>query len=70
MRQTDLRPHLGWRWKTLWIGRARKEVKGQKGYWEPLPLIYARNGFNKLSRLAMMWTVRHLWPAGVRFVFN
>ena len=33
-------------------------------------LVDARNGFNKLSRLAMLWTVRHRWPAGVRFAFN
>ena len=31
-------------------------------------LIDARNGFNKLSLLPMLWTVRHLWPAGTRFV--
>ena len=30
----------------------------------------ARNGFNELSRLAMMCTVRHRWPVGVRFTFN
>ena len=33
-------------------------------------LVDARNGFNELSRLAMLWTVRHRWPAGVRFAFN
>ena len=33
-------------------------------------LVDARNGFNKLSRLAIMWTVQHLWPAGARFAFN
>ena len=33
-------------------------------------LVDARNGFNKLSRLAMLWTVRHRWPAGARFSFN
>ena len=33
-------------------------------------LVDACNGFNKLSRLAMLWTVRHRWPAGARFVFN
>ena len=27
-------------------------------------LVDARNGFNELSRLAMLWTVRHRWPAG------
>ena len=33
-------------------------------------LIDARNEFNKLIRLAMLWTVRHRWRAGVRFAFN
>ena len=33
-------------------------------------LVDARNVFYELSRLAMMWTVRHRWPAGARFVFN
>ena len=33
-------------------------------------LVDARNGFNELSRLAMLWTVRHRWPAGARFVLN
>ena len=33
-------------------------------------LIDARNGFNELIRLAMLWTVQHCWPAGARFAFN
>ena len=33
-------------------------------------LADARNGFNELSRLVMLWTVRHRWPAGARFAFN
>ena len=33
-------------------------------------LVDARNGFNELSRLAMLWSVRHCWPAGARFAFN
>ena len=33
-------------------------------------LVDARNGFNKVSRLAMLWTVRHHWLAGARFAFN
>ena len=33
-------------------------------------LIDARNGFNELSRLAMLWTVPHRWPVGARFALN
>ena len=33
-------------------------------------LVDACNGFNELSRLEILWTVRHLWPARERFVFN
>ena len=33
-------------------------------------LVDAHNGFNELSRLAMLWTVRHRWPARARFAFN
>ena len=33
-------------------------------------LVDASNGFNKLSCLAMLWTVQHCWPAGARFAFN
>ena len=33
-------------------------------------LVDARNGFNELSRLAILWTVRHRLLAGARFAFN
>ena len=33
-------------------------------------LVDACNGFNYLSCLAILWTVRHRWPAGARFLFN
>ena len=33
-------------------------------------LVDARNGFNELSRLAMLWTVWYRWLAGARFEFN
>ena len=33
-------------------------------------LVDARNGFNEMIRLSIMWTVQHRWPAGARFVFN
>lgn len=37
---------------------------------EAVLLVDARNGFNELSRFAMLWTVRHLWPTGARFAFQ
>ena len=52
------------------------------GHWDPLSfslrknepsgttLVDACNGFNELSRLEMLWTVRHSWTARARFVFN
>ena len=33
-------------------------------------LVDACNKFNELSRLVMLWTVRHRYPAGARFAFN
>ena len=33
-------------------------------------LVDALNGFNKMIRLAMLWTVRHCCLAGARFAFN
>ena len=33
-------------------------------------LTDARNGFGKLSRMAMLWEVQHRWPAGLRFAHN
>ena len=33
-------------------------------------LVDARNGFNKMSCLVMLWTVRHRWSEEARFAFN
>ena len=33
-------------------------------------LVDAFHGFNELSRLAMLLTVRHRWPAEARFAFS
>ena len=33
-------------------------------------LVDARNGFNELSRLAMLWTVRYRWTAGAISAFG
>ena len=33
-------------------------------------LVDARNVFSKLSRLAMLWMVYHIWLAGSSFAFN
>ena len=35
-----------------------------------ITLVDARNVFNEMIRLAMLWNVRHCWPAGVTFAFN
>ena len=34
------------------------------------PLVDANNSFNQINWIGMLWTVRHLWPFGARFVFN
>jgi hypothetical protein len=47
------------------------DLRGESEYGpEGLTLVDARNGFNKLSRYSMLWTVRHRWPKGARFAFN
>ena len=33
-------------------------------------VVDAHNGFNELSRLAMIWNVQHSWSAGAIFAFN
>ena len=33
-------------------------------------IVDSRNGFKELSRLAMLWTVRHRWSSGAIFAFN
>ncbi len=54
-----------------WTAEAEGDLRGE---WEDGPerltLVDARNGFNKLSRYAMLWTARHRWPKGARFSFN
>ena len=35
-----------------------------------LLLVNAANGFNNLSRRAILWTICHRWPKMARFVFN
>ena len=33
-------------------------------------LVDARNAFNEINRVNMLWTIRHEWPAGAKFAFN
>ena len=33
-------------------------------------LVKSRNGFNRMSRMVMLWAVRHCWPSGSRFALN
>ena len=35
-----------------------------------ITLVDARNGFNVMIRLEMLWTVHHHWQAGAMFAFN
>ena len=35
-----------------------------------ITLIDAKNGFNEIFRLSMLWTIRHRWPKGCRYAFN
>ena len=46
------------------------EFLTQDAYPSRSTIVDACNGFNDLSRLAMMWTVRHRWPEGARLAFN
>ena len=46
------------------------EFLTQYAYPSGTTIVDAHNGFNELSRLAMLWTVRHRWPEGERFAFN
>ena len=53
-------------------------IHGMSALWDELSagknygflLIDADNGFNAFSRILMLWTICHLWPAGARFAFN
>ena len=33
-------------------------------------LIDAKNAFNNINRVGMLWAVQNLWLSGARFVFN
>ncbi|KAL7519315.1 hypothetical protein ACHAWF_000225 [Thalassiosira exigua] len=47
---------------------AADESQGREG--KVLFLVDATNGFNMLSRLGMLWTVRHCTPKLSTFAFN
>ena len=46
------------------------EVLTQDAELSGTTLVDARNGFNELSRLAILLTVQHRWPDGARFALN
>ena len=53
-------------------------IHGMSALWRELEaedntgflLIDASNAFNEVSRVNMLWVIRHEWPAGARFAFN
>jgi len=54
-----------------WVAEAEGGSRGELDDGpEGLTLVDARNGFNELSRYAMLWTARHRWPKGAPFAFN
>ena len=62
-----------WAWLFTQPGQEESEAKADDAGEEQAKLLFlvdAVNGFNNLSRLAMLWTIRHHWPKMARFVFN
>ena len=49
--------------KYIWDNKSTKE------YWGFL-LVYAKNVFNDINQIKMLWTVCHLWLSGALFVLN
>jgi len=49
--------------KLLWQEHAHAEEWG-------FLLVDAKNAFNEGSRILTLWTIRHEWPSGSRYVFN
>lgn len=45
-----------------------KENKGLHNF--GFLLVDARNAFNEVNRIALLWNVRHLWVKGSCFLFN
>lgn len=43
-----------------------EETEGEHGFL----LIDARNAFNSINRITMLYVIHHLWPSGARFMFN
>ena len=33
-------------------------------------LVDAKNTFNEINRIGMLWSVRYLWPSGAQFFFS
>jgi hypothetical protein len=49
--------------KLLWQEHSQEEEWG-------FLLVDARNAFNEGNRTLMLWTIRHEWASGARFIFN
>eukprot|EP00957_Ditylum_brightwellii_P210907 15365540-Ditylum_brightwellii.AAC.2 len=47
----------------LWLEHREEENWG-------ILLVDAKNAFNQIDCRVMLWEVRHLWSAGLRFAFN
>jgi hypothetical protein len=49
--------------KFLWQEHSQEEEWG-------FLLVVARNAFNEGNRMLMLWTTRHEWASGARFIFS
>ena len=49
--------------QAIWYGNSTTDDWG-------FLLVDENNVFRNIHRVGMLWTVRHLWPSGDRFVFN
>jgi hypothetical protein len=47
------------------MGNLQGAIGLTKDEFDAVLLVDARNGFNKLGRKAMLWTVHHLWAGGI-----
>ena len=49
--------------------QSTREANLTEEKWDFL-LVDAKNAFNNINKIGILWMVRHLWLSGARFIFN